>query len=612
MTIGLTARFQPTFPFSLRSAFRPRKTVWQVGVISAKKHKNRSLIRTYGFYRGNQTMAIDRRSFLVESAGFACSIGLSGCAGFVIPIPPTCANDPTITDPSTPLTIDVHAHVFNGSDLQVNAFLQHILRIPGIGPILQEVGWGTAPTGMAELAQLQKVRQALGDCKADLFLSLLEHDRENQYQLGYTELNRAADQVARRPTLQSAATADAIRQIRNLPRSYTQYRERRQIRAFQRNITLPSAIDFILRNFQYRYVNVFDYLHEYSLGRERKIDLIIAHLVDFDWGIGGGLETYTSIPDQILVMEQICALTAGRVHCFVPFDPLKQVAFELGGFRYSPLETVSQAILSHGFVGVKLYPPMGFQPYGNALKPSKFWMRDWIPALLRRPDLGRRLDDAMALLYEWCLQYDVPIMGHTAPSNGPIGEFKTLSDPGWWELAIKNFPGLRINFGHFGDPDKVNRVDRARRFAALMDDRGPGQRVYADSAYFVDALTQPKKFSLRLRSLLKATAAKGRATLAQRLMYGTDWEMIIIEGRRIAAYLKDFEKIFAEFDKDPSLGSLGRLSNRFFGINAANYLGLHQGSSNRGRVDAFYSRMGVVGIQWLAKVDNLPAKIAQA
>ena len=59
---------------------------------------------------------------------------------------------------------------------------------------------------------------------------------------------------------------------------------------------------------------------------------MIAHLVDYDWPIAGGRETATSIPDQILVMEQICALTAGRVHCFAPFDPMKQVAYELGGF----------------------------------------------------------------------------------------------------------------------------------------------------------------------------------------------------------------------------------------------------------------------------------------
>ena len=34
-----------------------------------------------------------------------------------------CPADPTISNPASPLTIDTHAHIFNGSDLQVKEFL---------------------------------------------------------------------------------------------------------------------------------------------------------------------------------------------------------------------------------------------------------------------------------------------------------------------------------------------------------------------------------------------------------------------------------------------------------------------------------------------------------
>jgi predicted TIM-barrel fold metal-dependent hydrolase len=558
-------------------------------------------------------MAIDRRRFLFGSAALVGAGGLGGCASVVSAIQPICPNDPATTDPNAPLTIDVHTHVFNGSDLQIKAFMRDILHVPGVGDILQEIGWETAPTGRDEIAELQKIRFAPADCKAGMFTSLIEQHRQKQYQAGHDALTRAADAVERKS--RSVVASEAVRRIRDLPQGHAEYSARRRTRTLLGNDRLDSAIAFIMRNFQYRYVNVYDYLEAFSTGRRRKVDLMIAHLVDYDWPIAGGVETATSIPDQILVMKQISALTAGRVHCFAPFDPMKQVAHELGGFQsYSPIDTVAQAVLNHGFVGVKLYPPMGFRPYGNASNPPDFWNRDWLPPLLWRSDLGQRLDAAMARLFQFCVEHDVPVMAHTAPSNGPSDDFECLTDPRWWRLALDDFPGLRINFGHFGEIDdqltKGCEIGRPAKFAALMDAQGGGKNAYADSAYFVDVLTHPRALSRRLAQLMRATAAKDQAALAQRLMYGTDWEMIIIEGTGTASYLKEFEKVFDGLDADASLGAKGRLSDRFFGQNAANFLGLHLGSATRGRIEAFYMQTGVAAAEWMAKVDAPTAKIA--
>ena len=46
-------------------------------------------------------------------------LATSGCATQ----PPLCADDPGLASGTSPLTIDVHAHVFNGSDLQIKEFL---------------------------------------------------------------------------------------------------------------------------------------------------------------------------------------------------------------------------------------------------------------------------------------------------------------------------------------------------------------------------------------------------------------------------------------------------------------------------------------------------------
>ncbi len=99
----------------------------------------------------------------------------------------------------------------------------------------------------------------------------------------------------------------------------------------------------------------------YSQGKTRKIDLLVAHLVDYDWPIGDGTSTTTSLSDQVRVMERISQLTGGRVQCFAPYDPFKELA------NGSSLSFVMDAISNHEFIGVKIYPPMGFAPLEQIL-----------------------------------------------------------------------------------------------------------------------------------------------------------------------------------------------------------------------------------------------------
>jgi hypothetical protein len=62
-------------------------------------------------------------------------------------------------------------------------------------------------------------------------------------------------------------------------------------------------------------------------------------------------------------------LSGGRVHGFVPFCPLCAVVHRSSQplADWDPLELVQNAIQNKGFMGVKLYPPVGFAPYGNKL-----------------------------------------------------------------------------------------------------------------------------------------------------------------------------------------------------------------------------------------------------
>jgi hypothetical protein len=550
-------------------------------------------------------MILTRRQMIRGTISLGAT-ALGGCA-FVRPINLFCPDDPRISDPNTPLTIDVHAHVFNGSDIQVERYITLIRKLKELGQILQEVGWSIAPNGAEEASVLRGINQQLSaGCGPRDFERIHVAHREEQYRAGAGELRRALSAAQRhRLAIRATAEGKAVAQaIRSLPRTYAQYRKRQLEKSFIGG-SLDAVIEFVLRQFQYRYVNVFDFLTEYSSGRARKIDLIVCHFLDFDWPLARGRPTMTPIADQIDVMEQISILTGGRVHCYVPFDPMKQVAYDLQYPTESPMDLVQKAI-SQGCIGVKLYPPMGFAPYGNASLGRGFWNKPWLPDEIKRiSNLGELLDRALFQLYSWCVANDVPIMAHTSPSEGPCPEFEKLTAAQYW----RNVPnGLRVNFGHFGDTELAEGTDaKTLAYCDLMGGPGSqGAHYYADAAYLSHVMRGRRQLTEALRHLFRKTKSKESAALAQRLMYGSDWEMLVIEGVASENYLKNFEQILWELDRDPSLGAQGKLSARFFGINAANYLSLRSGSATRARLDAFYLSRGLRTPQWAQKVDALP------
>ena len=483
---------------------------------------------------------------------------LSGCV-LVNPLTAFCPDDPRISNPKTPLTIDVHGHVFNGTDIQIERYISKVrgrkdASLANLGAVLQQVGWSVAPSGATEIAALQEINQALSaGCGRNTFETIHIAHREEQYQKGVAQLNDALTRLENLPRrgLRATHSGNAVANaIRSLPPTYSAHRSRR-LRATRKSVSedeIDAALAFVLRQFQYRYVNVFDFLTEYSSGSGRKIDLVVCHFIDFDWPLAGGNPTFTPIAHQIDVMEQITILTGGRVHCYVAFDPMKQVAHSLGLTLESPLALVQKAILSQGFIGVKIYPPMGFAPADNASKPQSFWDRDWLPDNLKHADhLGARLDGALSQLYAWCIANDVPIMAHTSPSEGPADDFQALTAAKYW-YHVPN--GLRVNFGHFGNTEVTSTsTQRTFDYCKLMGaPRTHGENFYADAAYLTHALTNQSDLTKALQALFRLTAPKKSAALAQRLMYGSDWEMLVIEGAANTRYLANFEQIFSQLD----------------------------------------------------------------
>jgi predicted TIM-barrel fold metal-dependent hydrolase len=528
-----------------------------------------------------------------------------------------CPTDPSISDHAAPLTIDVHAHIFNGGDLQIRQFLSQTVvgrdselfpLVDGMGSILQRLAWHFAPNAAAERQALGLYAKKLKGCSGSEQQKTLASEALQQgYGIGRRELRTAADALAKQP--EGAAVLGPKEEqaglgaaIYALPPSFEDFEN---LRADSASVlgsqpTFTGYIQFVLHHFYYRHVNAIDYLTTYGRG-PRKVDLVVACMVDYDYWLARGSPTSTPLPDQIDLMRQISVLLAGRLHGFVPFCPFREMMTQDASGIGDSMRLVMRAIGECGFIGVKLYPPMGFAPWGNAGKTVWRNKSTLLPAAAD-PLFGKRLDQAMERLFVYCETNDVPIMAHTNHSNGPYEEFKDLAGSGYWKLALAKFPGLRVSFGHLGDTDiEDHNGKQSRPFLELMSKAAgaPGEHAFADSSYFAGALMNQQ----RMRDTLHTLYTGNKRIMLERMMYGTDWTMILPQ-KNADRYLREFIQVIARIEAlEPGIGARNTtLSNAFFSRNAVEFLGLQPNRGNRRRLDAFYEHNNVVRPDWMAKL----------
>jgi predicted TIM-barrel fold metal-dependent hydrolase len=351
-------------------------------------------------------------------------------------------------------------------------------------------------------------------------------------------------------------------------------------------------------------------------------------LIDYTRWLGDKHEV--SLDLQTDVMSAVSRQAAGashglHIHGYAPFDPLRQVLFDEGKESTSPIERVKKAILSQGFIGVKLYPPMGFQSLGNAsIVDGNFFGKE------RRKQLGIKnigagLDRALRELYLWCQQNEVPILAHARHSNGPSVVAEDRAAPKHWKLVLDEFPTLRVCLAHFGDfPQGLKEGAKLSdtwewQIASLMKAK-PGSRLYTDISYLDAALIVPgQKDGPRKEAqrMFGSTIAEFGDELRQRLIFGSDWIMLGIErnfaaedgnggyDRKVEEFLKQITvaKPGQPKAKDPAFSN-DQLA-RIFSANAAQFLGLGTDQRNggtRGRLEAFYSTNSL-NADWLASYD---------
>jgi predicted TIM-barrel fold metal-dependent hydrolase len=601
---------------------------------------------------------LGRRTFLGGASALAGSLG--GCAGGGVdrpaPLPPLRSDIPVI---------DAHCHVFNAADLPVEGFVEEVhvdldesmdrRALDGLFTRLTQLILKKAPDEHGERRLLAALPHAGRRAFFDrgwrardepepvplihellaLIQAGLNRDPFCLRAAGMPSVCLSGDQALALADIEAAASGTRMDIAARISAE-----ERRQYPRAARLLASRGLVGNFLRwvvqltRYRYRMIEDLFAFHAAPESGERGLDIATPALIDYDyWVYPFAREVWPE--EQVRLMAELAIRYQGRVHPFVAFNPLKQVLFEdrVGRNRQEPRFWVRKAIEELGFVGVKLYPPMGFRPIGNRdLRKEDFAVGfiDWLvgqKGAAYADRLGRRLDDVLLSFYRWCVAHDVPVMAHCRESQFPRRGFGLRAHPRHWRhvLETDGLAGLRLNLAHFGNTAEMTQVgfqsrDAPARCAAgrhepdgagcwswmvaelIGDGRFPN--VYADAGYFAglledrdpgdarrpggaidDRFTKAGMFVATLAAMERSFPA-----VPARIMYGSDWNMLGAEAGN-ENYFRRFRRIMRHMP--------AAVQAAFFGGNAARFLGLYRndarGRPNRAfeRLRGFYRRHGM-------------------
>lgn len=440
--------------------------------------------------------------------------------------------------------IDVHAHFFNARDVPIRGYLAgpvahskggvigELLR--ALAPIADWIG-STAPRASDEFNEL--VALASGSAFSAMSqterTSTLERQRD-QYLLDLS--GRLYEQLRSLPNfvrLYNAAQNETQSRFRIQGVSAPSLDEGSLFRVMQRDL-LQQAPDielfgveepppyadgvlaFVGYMLSYRWMNLLAYQRAYSTGDSAfGVDQVLGALVDFDQWLMP--LPHTAHEDQIKLHQLLSQLSGGYMRPLVAYNPWSDV-LDNG----KTLARALDALDRRGFVGVKIYPPNGFRPFGNAHPPG-------IPTTPGMPSAAD-LDRVLLRLWEECSKRNVPVMAHTGNSMGSDDAHNEAAGPIGWQALITargSAHPAKVNLGHFGG-DSSHDDWNAALAGMMATPQGAG--LYGDLGYWDEMRCRKGLATCSARQKL-AKAVKEYPVVAERLMYGSDWLMLSQERR---------------------------------------------------------------------------------
>lgn len=450
--------------------------------------------------------------------------------------------------------VDAHCHIFNASDLPVTPFVVEVLLKQAPDSPLNKLGaralgilqrrapsareemdwlarrtdWATFTSSaslMRDARTMQATEVTADDSDArfrDAWMEIAEEDPQsfNAFFGGYAETQARNPIVAADAAAEMLSSPNLAKIVRTNPDTVN-FLVTQELSISGK---IGAYLSFLKTFLRYRYENALTLSALHGKAGQRRIGLFTPALVDFDLWIGSTdcAQTVPSpIGDQIALTARIATHSNQKIRCLAPFNPLRAIVDP----GYFPM--IEKAASKFGCLGFKLYPPMGFAPYGSP--------DGTVRALSCKTGItGANINETMERFFAMCARERIPILAHGSPTNAPGGDAvkALLGGPAYWEQAFKQFPAyfkgadpaVKVCIGHFGGlSTKGHTHGWASRLADMMKAH---ECLYVDTSYFDGLLaggTAAKDLMGRLRQVM------GSTVVLERTMYGSDWSMLAQE-----------------------------------------------------------------------------------
>lgn len=208
--------------------------------------------------------------------------------------------------------------------------------------------------------------------------------------------------------------------------------------------------------------------------------------------------------------------------CFGEYEGKREgLLSHMGNFNGDP-----HTIKSNTYAGIKLYPPLGFDPW----------------------PYGRGEREKVELLYHFCEKMQIPVTVHCSDegfdSEG-ARDMEEVTSPLKWARVLENHPSLKLNLAHFGRL-KSSDDKWEKEILKLI---GEYDNVYTDISYrgFDDGSYKALKDAF---GSIKDEGFKNK--LMSRILYGTDFMINLIKTGSYCEYTNLFIKTqhFSSEEKD--------------------------------------------------------------
>lgn len=182
---------------------------------------------------------------------------------------------------------------------------------------------------------------------------------------------------------------------------------------------------------------------------------------------------------------------------------------------------------SNSFAGIKLYPPLGFNPW---------------------PDNKKELDK-VKYLYRYCSDKGIPITTHGSEGGFVVvtkKEAKDYTSISKWAGVLKEYPSLRINLAHFPIRDRFLGIfPKKKRLKEILELVLNYDNVYVD---FSNRAINDQYYVL-LKRLFEGLSDELRVKLKKRILFGSDFTINLMSIQSYNSYLDIFSKT-TTFDEE--------------------------------------------------------------